>query len=74
MERTSVISSNIRTVGYDPEASTLEVEFRSGGVYQYNGVEQALFDELMEAPSVGRFFHQRVRGIYQGCKLDPEEQ
>ena len=35
MIRQPVSSSNIRSIGYDSMSSTLEIEFHSGGVYQY---------------------------------------
>ena len=38
MIRQPVSSSNIRSIGYDSESNTLEIEFHSGGVYQYFGV------------------------------------
>ena len=41
MKRTSVKSSNILSVGHDPETNTLEIEFKGGGVYSYDGVSAA---------------------------------
>lgn len=38
MIRQPVSSSNIRSIGYDSKSNTLEIEFHSGGVYQYFGV------------------------------------
>lgn len=38
MDRETVQSSNIASVGYDLSSSTLEIEFKSGGIYQYSGV------------------------------------
>lgn len=61
MERTPVTSSNIRSIGYDRTAHTLEVEFHSGGVYQYQDVPEATYDELMASPSVGNYFHKNIR-------------
>ena len=37
MDRTPVRSSNIGSIGYNGASSTLEVEFHSGGLYQYSG-------------------------------------
>jgi hypothetical protein len=34
MKRETVGSSNIRSIGYDQNTNILEVEFRSGRVYQ----------------------------------------
>lgn len=35
MERQYVSSSNIASIGYDPDNQVLEIEFLSGAVYQY---------------------------------------
>lgn len=35
MERTSVTSSNINSIGYDADSQTLEIEFNNGAVYEY---------------------------------------
>lgn len=69
MERTRVSSSNIASVGYDPSISVLEIEFHSGGVYQYLEVPGSEYRGLMEAPSKGRYFHRRIRNHYQDQKI-----
>ena len=38
MDRKSVTSSNISSIGYSPETQTLEIEFKGGGVYTYHDV------------------------------------
>jgi hypothetical protein len=43
MNRISVNSSDLASVGYDPNTSMLEVAFRSGGVYQYFNVPERHF-------------------------------
>ena len=53
MERTRVSSSNIRSIGYDVQDETLEVEFGNGGIYQYFGVSQQLYERFMAASSKG---------------------
>lgn len=42
MNRVPVSSSNIRSVGYDPQAQIPEVEFHNGGVYQYSHVSETV--------------------------------
>jgi hypothetical protein len=69
MERIPVSSSNLRTVGYDPDSSTLEIEFKSGAVYQYQGVPQAEFDAFMNAGSKGTYFHANIKDRYATIKL-----
>lgn len=42
MNRKSVTSSNIASIGYDETSETLEIEFKNGGVYQYFDVPQGV--------------------------------
>ena len=69
MERQTVSSSNIASIGYDPNSQTLEVEFHGGRVYQYYGVPQQMFDNLVQAPSAGRFFHVYIREGYPYSRI-----
>jgi len=67
MDRKTVRSSNIRAVGYNPESKTLEVEFPSGGIYQYFGVPENINQGLMRASSKGSYFHDHIKDRYR-CK------
>lgn len=64
MDRQLVTSSNLASVGYDATAETLEVEFKSGLIYQYYNVPQIMFDQLLQAPSVGTFFNANIKNVY----------
>lgn len=57
MKRQKVRSSSIRSVGYDAAGHMLEVEFRNGNVYRYFDVPPLTFDELIHAPSLGRYMN-----------------
>ncbi len=61
MERTPVSSSNLASVGYDVSSATLEVEFNYGGIYQYSGVPEDVYQGLMNASSHGKYFDQFVK-------------
>ena len=61
MDRTSVSSSNLASVGYELGTRTLEVEFSHGGVYQYLNVPLSIYEELMSASSHGSYFDQHVK-------------
>ena len=61
MERYSVASSNIASIGYDAPSQTLEVEFLSGTIYQYFGVPENMYNELMQAGSKGRFLNTYIK-------------
>ncbi|MGO9622268.1 MAG: KTSC domain-containing protein [Desulfobaccales bacterium] len=69
MNRTPVRSSNIRSIGYDPDDRILEVEFHSEGVYQYSGVSEPVHQEFMRAPSKGSYFHDHIRDRYPARRV-----
>lgn len=64
MNRIPVSSSDLHSVGYDPETKVLEIEFHSGGIYQYSNIPETIFEQLMSAPSHGKFFHAHIKNVY----------
>ena len=65
MERQPVVSSLIRSVGYDFAASILEIELvEPNRVYTFYDVPFSVYDELMEAPSKGTYFNEFIRDLY----------
>lgn len=64
MERDPVSSSNIISVGYDASSETLEIEFKSGSVYQYYNVPQSIYDAFIAAPSSGQFFAYQIKNAF----------
>lgn len=61
MERQTVDSSNIQGIGYDEESNTLEVTFKIGKTYTYNGVPVEVWREFAKSPSKGIFFFNYIR-------------
>lgn len=61
IQRQAVQSSNIASVGYDPSARELEVEFRNGGVYRYAGVADDTYRDFVESDSLGRHFARSIK-------------
>jgi len=61
MDRESVYSSNLSSVGYDPSSQTLEVKFNHGGIYQYFNVPESVYNGLMNANSKGQYFDRNVK-------------
>jgi hypothetical protein len=64
MERVPVSSSNLISVGYDEASQTLEVEFMRGTIYHYLGVPKMLYESLIAASSVGKFFNANIRDVF----------
>lgn len=64
MERYLVASSNLSSVGYDPETETLEVEFLNGSVYQYFNVPEIMYERLMQESSKGKFLNAYIKNAF----------
>lgn len=70
MQRQSVNSSNLSSVGYDPQTRVLEIEFNDGGIYQYMNVPSHIHQGLMNASSHGQYFDQYIKkGGYRYQKI-----
>jgi hypothetical protein len=63
MDRESVSSSLLSSVGYDPERQRLEIELQDGKIYQYTDVPAETYRGLMDADSHGRYFNRHIRGL-----------
>ncbi len=69
MLRQVVDSSSLRSVGYDRATETLEVEFRNGSIYRYEGVAVEVWNRLRHADSLGRFFQDHVRDQFPTTRV-----
>lgn len=61
MQRIHVESSQIRSIGYDPETLRMQVEFTPGSVYEYAGIERETHLDFMASESKGKFFGARIK-------------
>lgn len=66
-EQVPVVSSDLLSVGYASKQNELWVRFRTSSsvCYVYSDVPAHVYTDLMTAASLGRFFHQNVRDVYQ---------
>lgn len=69
MDRISVSSSNIGSIGYDESENVLEVEFLDGSVYQYFGVPHEIYEGFINAGSHGEFLWAHIRGVFPYQKV-----
>ncbi len=65
LERLSVKSRILRSVGYDDSKKILEIEFQTGLVYQYSGVPPKVYADLMRSDEIGKYFSEKVRPRFQ---------
>lgn len=70
MTRTPVQSSAVKSLGY--ENGIFEVEFNSGHTYQYTGITQQQFDELMALPSKGGMVRMLIAGATTSTRIEAE--
>ncbi len=74
VEYKNVQSSNVAAIGYDPQEKCVYVRFLAKKAsacpeYKYVGVEQEVFDEIMDAPSKGNAIHRLLKGRYEFQKI-----
>ncbi|MBU4075749.1 MAG: KTSC domain-containing protein [Euryarchaeota archaeon] len=70
MNRQFVQSSDLQSIGYDPNTNVLEIEFKSGGIYQYFNVPESKYEGLMKADSHGKYFDAYIKkGGYRFKKI-----
>jgi hypothetical protein len=61
MQRRTVSSTNIASIGYDAEHKILEVEFLDRSIYQYFDVPQSLYQGLISASSHGSYLATYIK-------------
>lgn len=65
-----VKSSHINAVGYSKEDKELFVQFKTGVIYKYLEVGEEVFNELLNAPSIGSFFHAYIKDRFESVRVD----
>lgn len=68
MKLEPVTSSNIAAIGYDHATKTLGVQFKSGGLYHYHGVQPHEHAAFMSADSHGKHFGKHISGKFKFAK------
>jgi KTSC domain len=62
-------SRQVKSFGYDKASQVLEIEFSSGGVYDYAAVPENVYQEFIKAESLGSFIANRIRGAFEYTRL-----
>ena len=63
-------SSAISRIGYWPYGKTLWIEFRNtNALYAYYNVSSQTWGDFKKAESIGSFFHEFIKGIYEYEKV-----
>ena len=64
-----VLSSEIEWIGYEHKNHMLQVEFITGGIYQYENVPAQVYEDFLSTDSHGRFFESKIKGAYPYRKI-----
>jgi len=66
---TRVDSSMVYAVGYDRESKTLEVVFTRGGVWEYSGVPERVYRDMMKSTSIGSYMRSCILDVYPESEI-----
>jgi tetratricopeptide (TPR) repeat protein len=69
-EMISVVSSNLRTIGYDSRLQILYVEFINSGMYSYYDVPIDIFENLSNATSKGKYFYNKIKNKFEYNEIE----
>lgn len=64
-----VDSSAIERIGYDPNSSTLRIEFKNNRTYDYSNVPENIFNELKHAPSIGGYHATNIKNSFSYTEI-----
>lgn len=71
MVRIPVESSAVKSIGYDANSRTLQIEYTDGGVYDYFDVPPEVHAAVFTADSIGTYVNQVVKNKYRYLKVVP---
>lgn len=74
MLRTDLNSTSLTAVAYLGQEVLLELEFKSGAIYHYRGVPEAIYQGLLQAVSKGAYFNHHIRNRFAYRKICSAEQ
>lgn len=60
-----VKSSNIQGVAYNDDSREMTIQFNNGSEYAYEDVSKEEYESLVNAPSVGQYFHDNIKNTYR---------
>lgn len=69
MQHVALQSSMIRSAGYETSSQTLEIAYVNGTVYRYFDVPEAIFRNLLDAPSAGTYLSANVIDVFRFRKV-----
>ena len=74
MQRVTVASGTLMSVGYEAATSTLELEFSTGEVMQFYNVPLSVYIALTKAASKSDYYHHNIKPLYESKQVTDEEE
>lgn len=65
----TVNSTNISTVGYNPNNKKLIILFQRGNIYKYDNVNLDTFLKLLLSDSIGQGFHKFINNKFNFTRI-----
>lgn len=69
MKRTYVMSTDIKSIGYDESSRLLEIEFLDSSIHQYQNVPKIAHLALMTAQAKGLHYLTEIKNVYPSINL-----
>ena len=70
-KETSVDSTAVRTIGYNPKNGNLDIQYTSGNKkYRYPNVPPEVVTEFLDSPSKGKYLYYVIRPEYSTAKKE----
>ena len=70
LQEVPVKSSNLKDVTYDNKKKELKVIFLNDTHYTYKNVPSILYNNLLRAPSKGKFLNKYIKGKYSYIRVE----
>jgi KTSC domain len=61
MTRIKINSDKLVSVGYEPDAELLELEFPGNGIYEYHKVHPVIYMGLMHTKAKEAYFNKHIK-------------
>lgn len=69
IKRQKVESSLFKSIGYNKLENLLQVEFNNGDVYNYFEITEEMYNNLLKATSVGKYYLANIKGKFNSIKI-----
>ena len=56
-----VRSSQISGIGYDALSKKMQIQFKTGSIYEYSNVDKKTFENFLNSESKGKFFASEIK-------------